>query len=221
MIQALFAGIFLITFLPVAYTLCKDAVKAEARIGSMGLASRLLIAAAIVAFTLVQRNWLGDGSGIAAVKLIHTACMLFLIAIPMHEFGHFLFMPLGQTMFIFGGSFFEMLLPACMVAWFLYKRCPTLSCVALFLLGHNIIHVSQYMATARHHEGMLFLSLDQSPETHDWFRLFRQWNLLEQDTQIAAITSYAGSAIILLSLVFLFIMPRLDDSNFELEQGAK
>ena len=215
MIQLLFAGIFVSVILPVLWTLGKSRHQAEARLSVGGRFTCIGIAlflALIGADQITHKcgyNVLSFfGGSPSTVNLVNHAVFDMLIGIPIHEFGHFLFMPLGTTMHILGGSLLEVGLPAALFVWFLLERCARLACISLFFVAHRLFYVSWYMSSARsRRDGFLALSLDQNPDHHDWYQLFNRWGLLEQDTQIAFLTRVMGVVVLVLALVFLVLLP--------------
>lgn len=208
MIQALFAGVFLLVWLPVIVKLCMRTKAAEQTLARLGTPGRVGIAACMSALTFTQLGWIGSDGTFGFLSLVNGGAMQYVVSIPMHELGHFLFMPLGEMMTVLGGSLLEVLLPSILFVWFFKRECSGLASFALYLAGYGLIHVAAYMGTARNHDGMVFLSLDQNPETHDWFRLFGWWGLLEHDTTVSAITTCIGVVVVLLAITLLFIVPQ-------------
>jgi hypothetical protein len=143
MIQVLFAGLFFTIVLPVTYKLCMADRKVESTLAHFGLVGKLLIAGLLTVFGLLQLKiqWLGGFS--VLLQLVHQAVIFYLTMTPIHEFGHFLFRPLGRTMHVLGGSLFEVSFPLLLASWFFSRRCPLLACSFLFFAGHNIVHVGQ------------------------------------------------------------------------------
>ena len=71
------------------------------------------------------------------------------INLAIHETGHFVFLPFGETMSFLGGSLFQVLLPLVFVGYFLKERDPFAAGVALWWVGLNLWDVSPYIADAQ------------------------------------------------------------------------
>jgi hypothetical protein len=106
-----------------------------------------------------------------------------------HEFGHYLFLPFGRTMYILGGSLFQVLFPLIFMAYFIRPKTRDLfgAMVCLWWASINMLGVAIYAADARAGKLMLINGLTgQESDAHDWWNLFLHWGLLERDTIIAA-----------------------------------
>ncbi|MFN8392760.1 MAG: hypothetical protein U0136_20880 [Bdellovibrionota bacterium] len=206
MIQFVFASVFFLTTFPVLAHLFAKPCNAERPLLKAARISQFSLALFFVLFSLSRRDWLPAIPGSSRLTLVATA-LRYIVTTPIHETGHFLFSLLGETPMVLGGSLFELIVPALLLARFLYVRCSLLASGALFFLGYHMIHVGEYMSTARHHEGMVNLALDQSYELHDWYRIFQTFGLLEHDTMIGALTMNVGSAITALAVLMVFFLP--------------
>src|SRR3954469_8198194 len=110
------------------------------------------------------------------------------INLSVHEAGHMIFSPFGDTMHVLGGSLFECMLPAIFVASVLRKssRDVHAATVCATWLSVAMVDVSIYMADARARQLMLITggNGDES-DGHDWYHLFAKWHVLRLDTRIA------------------------------------
>jgi hypothetical protein len=104
-----------------------------------------------------------------------------------HEAGHPLFSPFGDTMMILGGTLAELIAPFLCLAYFFYKRETTGVAFCGFWFFENFLYIGTYMADAR----TLSLPLVGSGD-HDWEILFTQWNVLIHDVQIGHTTRFLG-----------------------------
>ncbi|MBI3194772.1 MAG: hypothetical protein HYZ34_09960 [Ignavibacteriae bacterium] len=105
-----------------------------------------------------------------------------------HEGGHFLFSFFGRTLHLLGGSFWQIVFP--LLSFLLaVKEKSKIAPVPLFLTGFNLMDVSVYMRDApfRH---LPLITRDSS--THDWWNLFRSWNMLDSAETFADITFVLG-----------------------------
>ncbi|MGH2566783.1 MAG: hypothetical protein ACRDGA_00465 [Bacteroidota bacterium] len=105
-----------------------------------------------------------------------------------HEGGHFLFSFFGTTLAILGGSFWQVMFPLLAFVISLRDR-SRIAPFPLFLTGFNLLAVSLYMRDARLR--MLPL-LGGDKRRHDWWNLFREWNMLDSAESVADVTYYLG-----------------------------
>lgn len=106
-----------------------------------------------------------------------------------HEFGHVLFAPLGETMTILGGSVTQILFPLVFTAYFVRgRRDLHAATVCLWWSAMNVLSVSIYAADARARELMLLSGATGQDDDsgHDFYNLFSRWGVLRHDTVYAA-----------------------------------
>jgi hypothetical protein len=122
-----------------------------------------------------------------------------------HEFGHYLFMPFGETMMILGGSLFQVLFPLIFVGYFLFgprkTRDSHAAMACLWWASINLLEVAIYAADSR--AGQLMLINGQTgseSDGHDWYNLFTKWGLLERDTIIAGRMRVVAGLMCLVSI---------------------
>ena len=130
--------------------------------------------------------------------------LLHNIDLPIHETGHLVFMPFGDTMHILGGSLFQILFPVVFVGYFLLRRDRFAAAVCLVWVAQNFFDVAIYVADARTQD----LPLVGGGE-HDWFNLLDQWNVLERDTLYANRLRAIG-ALVLVGALWLGIASAAD-----------
>jgi len=104
-----------------------------------------------------------------------------------HEAGHPLFSPFGETLMILGGTLAELIVPLVCAAYFFFRRESTGVAFCSFWFFENFLYIGTYMSDAR----TLALPLVGSGD-HDWEILFTQWNLLLHDQQIGHATRTFG-----------------------------
>ena len=123
------------------------------------------------------------------------------INLPFHEFGHILFMPLGNFMMILGGSLFQVLLPFALTLVFVLKQKDTFAgSITLWWCGQSFIDVSPYIADAQYRA--LPLVGGGGEESHDWGNLLTMLNALEHTQAIANASFAIGSLIIIAALLW-------------------
>jgi hypothetical protein len=108
-----------------------------------------------------------------------------------HEFGHLLFMPLGETMMFLGGSLTQIAFPLVFASYFLFgkkeHRDPHAATVCLWWSAINVLSVAIYSGDARARQLMLLTGATGQDDDsgHDFYNLFSRWGVLRHDTLIA------------------------------------
>jgi hypothetical protein len=111
------------------------------------------------------------------------------INVAVHEAGHMVFAPFGDTMHFLGGSLFEVIFPGFFVVYFLRRqhRDVHAAMVCVWWSSIAMLSVSIYMADARARQLMLLGGGNgDEVDGHDWYHLFAHWHVLRLDTRIAA-----------------------------------
>jgi hypothetical protein len=117
--------------------------------------------------------------------------------LPIHEAGHLLFRFFGRTLYILGGSFWQVMFP---VIWFVIalRQRSQVAPFAAFWIGENLMDVSLYMRDAQF---MALPLLGGDSSGHDWKNLLTQWDAVEDAGTIADITYYLGFVICVAAIV--------------------
>jgi hypothetical protein len=145
----------------------------------------------LLTLLLARLAWSAFHDDLGSVPLISD------IDAAVHEFGHQLFNlfglePFGHTMYILGGSLFQVVFPLIFAGYFLRKhgdRAPDVhaAMVCLWWASINMLGVAIYANDARAEELVLINGLTgKESDGHDWNNLFTTWGLLDRDTIIAA-----------------------------------
>jgi hypothetical protein len=111
--------------------------------------------------------------------------------LPLHEGGHFLFMFFGRTLYVLGGSFWQIVFP---LLWFIIalRQHSQVFPFPLFWTGENMMDVSLYIRDAP----VRMLPLLGGDKTgHDWHYLLSEWGCMEGADTIADIMYYGGVVI--------------------------
>ena len=151
---------------------------------------------------------------ILTVYLIQAADVFYEVALParpwpfllfalrtiflfIHEGGHFLFMFFGETLNILGGSFWQIAFPliSCIIA--IRKRSHFIAPFALFWVGTNMMDVSLYMRDA---PLRLLPLLGGHKSRHDWWNLFRKWEMLDSAGTVADIFYFLGLIVSIVAI---------------------
>lgn len=109
-----------------------------------------------------------------------------------HEAGHLLFGWFGQTLGLWGGTLFELIVPAALAIYFAVQRQTAAVAFCAFFFFENFLYISAYMADARAQLLPLVTVGDPEFGAHDWFRIFSQLGLLEHDAAIARFVKLIG-----------------------------
>jgi len=110
------------------------------------------------------------------------------IVTPLHEGGHFLFMLFGRTLYILGGSFWQLMTPLILFAVATKQR-SWLANVWLGLAGTNWISLSPYIYDAPFRSLPL---LGGHKSGHDWYNLLIHWHMLDDAIAISDFVYYTG-----------------------------
>ena len=115
-----------------------------------------------------------------------------------HEAGHLVFSPFGETVTILGGSLFQVIVPAAFVAYFARTRQRYAAAVTMSWVAVNLLNVARYIGDARAQE-LPLLGGDNS--IHDWWYLLINWDMLPRDLTIAWWVHFAGVVAFLTAIV--------------------
>ncbi|HRH86605.1 MAG TPA: hypothetical protein PLO41_07145 [Rubrivivax sp.] len=120
-----------------------------------------------------------------------------------HEAGHVIFRIFGAWVGVLGGTLAQLLLPALIVAAFLWKnRDPFGAAFGLWLLGVSLLDVAPYMYDALQPQLTLLNGSVGEQGGHDWIFLFESLGLLPRAQFIGATTHKLGALVLLLSLAW-------------------
>lgn len=116
-----------------------------------------------------------------------------------HEAGHWVFMPFGETLTILGGSLLQLIVPLVFVFSFWRQFDYFGASFCLVLLGDNLFYVATYIADAR---AQILPLLGGDNSGHDWYALLSRWNMLNYDTMIASVVNLLGTIIMVIGVVW-------------------
>lgn len=133
--------------------------------------------------------------GVVLLKATDDPGFLHNVDLPIHETGHLVFAPFGETTMFLGGSLFQILVPLLFAATFAWRRDRFGAAVCLWWVAQNCWDVAIYVADARAQA----LPLVGGGE-HDWFNLLDHWNLLHRDLAIAQQVRAAGVVVFLVAM---------------------
>lgn len=116
-----------------------------------------------------------------------------------HEAGHWIFMPFGETLTILGGTLMQLIVPIVFIFSFWRQADYFGSSFCLAWLGDNLFYVATYIADSR---AQILPLLGGDSSGHDWYALLSRWNILSYDTMIAAIVNLLGVIIMVMGVVW-------------------
>lgn len=119
-----------------------------------------------------------------------------------HEAGHVVFMLFGNTLYIAGGSLFQIIVPLIFFLYFLHKRAYYSTTTMAYWTGLSTINVSVYAADALK---MQLPLLTGDTDGHDWNQLLFQSGLLHYTNLISNIILGLGIACILAGFVLALL----------------
>jgi hypothetical protein len=134
-------------------------------------------------------------------------CILDLVNLAFHEFGHLVFRPFGTTLHYLGGTLAQLAVPGLLVGYFLVRREDAAGAAFCgWWLGESLVNVSVYMADARELELPLVGGGD-----HDWNELFYRFGLLGEEAvvRVSGATHALGTLVMTLGLLWFvyFVVP--------------
>lgn len=106
-----------------------------------------------------------------------------------HEAGHWIFMPFGETLTILGGSLMQLIIPLLFIFSFWRQTDYFGMSFCLAWLGDNLFYIATYIADAR---ARVLPLLGGDSSAHDWYALLSRWNMLNYDTMIAMMVQFLG-----------------------------
>jgi hypothetical protein len=116
-----------------------------------------------------------------------------------HEAGHVFFGLFGEFIGILGGSLMQVLIPAGIVAYFVWHRQHYSAAVALFWVAQSLFNVSVYVKDAR---AQALPLLGGEDTLHDWNYLLARLNLLRWDQALGNAVYAAGLVALAVSVLW-------------------
>ncbi|MEK6566244.1 MAG: hypothetical protein AABZ41_06020 [Bacteroidota bacterium] len=139
----------------------------------------------IVTFQALGYYWQDSLKPMPTLLWIFRTIVLYL-----HEGGHFISGPFGETLMIFGGSFWQIMFPFLLFLFALRDR-SRIAPFPLFYAGLSTMDVSYYARDAMFRIQPLIGGMHKN--MHDWFRLAIRWELQDDMETIADTLYYAGA----------------------------
>ncbi len=121
--------------------------------------------------------------------------LLDAVTLIIHEAGHFFFQVLGHTLYVMGGSIFQVLFPAG-ITIFVWRRWPAHTVWPLFWTGQSMCNAAIYIADAP----VKRLHLIGRGLIHDWNHLATHLGFMDSAVSIAQWVHWIGVAVCLVAL---------------------
>ncbi|MCU0626656.1 MAG: hypothetical protein MUF21_09275 [Gemmatimonadaceae bacterium] len=119
------------------------------------------------------------------------------VNLAIHEAGHIVFLPFGDTMHWLGGTLLQLLVPLVFCIYFWRAADEHGASVALWWVGENCWNIALYIRDAEAME----LPLVGGGE-HDWNTLLTAWGVMDRYVQIADTVRMTGTALFALSIMW-------------------
>lgn len=130
-----------------------------------------------------------------------SASLIHLPMVPIHEFGHVLFMPFGEFMMLLGGSLFQVALPLIFGGIFLAKnRDPFAASVMLWWSAIAVMDVAPYIYGAWKPQHVLLTGRTGDTGAHDFIDVLGDLGLLGRAQPIGYAAHAFGLAMMLAAL---------------------
>jgi hypothetical protein len=111
------------------------------------------------------------------------------VHLPIHEGGHLLFSWMGETMYVWGGTLLQLIVPALLALNFALRRELPGTVFCVFAFFHSLTGVATYMADALRLElPLVTVGAAADEAQHDWVRIFTSLGVLPHAIQIGNFT---------------------------------
>lgn len=198
-------GVILMSFAIGFYRHKPDIQKYESILSGMPLFAQAMFTTFLI---IILAGGLGFGSGPVNVS----AQLIDTFGLIVHEGGHFLMSWAGDFIHTFGGTLFEVGVPAGLAIWFLLSNCYRLGACALAWMSVALFSVARYAGDAQDLELNLLGasgSLEDKMIGHDWYNMLGSLGLLDSTPVVSdviwSMALVAGLAAIALSSWAVYI----------------
>jgi hypothetical protein len=129
--------------------------------------------------------------------------LIHLPMVPIHEFGHILFRPLGEFMTLLGGSLFQVLLPLIFGGIFVVKnRDPFAASVMLWWAAVAVMDVAPYLYDAWKPQHILLTGRTGDSGAHDFIDVLGDLGLLHKAQPIGRGVHVFGFLVMVAALAW-------------------
>src|SRR5579872_1687606 len=111
--------------------------------------------------------------------------------LPIHEGGHLFFSYFGETLHLWGGTIFQLLIPALLALYFASQQQLSGTTFCVFALFHSLTGVATYMSDAIARDlPLVTVGAVADESDHDWYNIFTQLGILPHAVQIGSTTRF-------------------------------
>lgn len=129
--------------------------------------------------------------------------LIHLPMIPFHEFGHILFMPLGEFLHLLGGSLFQAGLPLVLGGIFLVKnRDPFAAAAMLWWSAVAVMDIAPYIYDAQQPQHVLLTGRTGDEGAHDFIDVLFDLGLLKKAQAVGYAAHRLGIVMLAVSLAW-------------------
>lgn len=149
----------------------------------------------------------------------HFRTLLDTVIFPIHEVGHYLFIPFGRFMTIAGGTIFQILVPVFCTITFFSRGEKFSAAVTTMWLGNSFFGISIYARDAIYMELPLsnFSGPSEGNEGHDWHNMLMATNMLHHTDLVANFFVFLGAIATIAGIAGVFYYARKTNPTYNYE----
>jgi len=161
---------------------------------------------------LVKAGFIALAGMYGVVCAVSPATTRFLdrVDLVFHEAGHVFFALFGEFVGILGGSLMQVLIPAGIVAYFIWHQQRYSAAVTLFWVAQSLFNVSVYVKDAR---ARVLPLLGGEDTLHDWNYILARLNLLRWDQALGNVVYAAGLVTLAVSVLWGLYCSQEEESS--------
>ena len=115
------------------------------------------------------------------------------VHLPIHEGGHLFFSYFGETLHLWGGTIFQLLVPALLAAYFAARQQIPGTTFCVFAFFHSLTGVATYMSDAIARAlPLVTVGAVADESDHDWYNIFTRLGILPHAVQIGSATRFVA-----------------------------
>lgn len=115
------------------------------------------------------------------------------VHLPIHEGGHLFFSYFGDTLHLWGGTIFQLLVPALLAGYFATRQQIPGTAFCVFAFFHSLNGVATYMSDAIARAlPLVTVGAVADESDHDWYNIFMQLGILPHALQIGSATRFVA-----------------------------
>lgn len=115
------------------------------------------------------------------------------VHLPIHEGGHLFFSYFGETLHLWGGTIFQLLVPALLALYFAARQQVPGAAFCVFAFFHSLTGVATYMSDAIARAlPLVTVGAVADESDHDWYNIFTRLGILPHAVQIGSATRFAA-----------------------------